>query len=391
MSEKRISRKELAKQNRKQNKKRKTLRTLLIVAITVILVYITGIYGASLAYLGDFVASGMTYLQIGGGFPVEDDFSSYLQGENMGSGLAVLTKDNFKVYSPTARNVFTYSHSMTNPVVSTSRNRAVLYESNGTSLKVANNHNILFQQEMENNIIHACISDSNRVAVTTRSSSYNGEVRVYNFNMDQRFAWYCATGFPVYSTLSESGRSLAVCAVQTVDDLLENSIHVIDASRGEEKFSITSGSYPNRLIFIDDSRLLIAYSDRLVLWDTANNAQLAQYSFNGKSILALEVSQPYIAVAFGDYNRETVSQVALLSYEFEEKMKTDIPEGVKDLSVARSRIYVLGYEKIYEYDYAANLLSTADAGVLTRGLVTWNGTVVIDSTSVSRVEKTKSR
>ena len=102
MSEKRISRKELVKQNRKQNKKRKTLRTLLIVAVTALLVYITGIYGASLAYLGDFVSGGMTYLQLGGGFPKEDDFSTVLQAENMGSGLAVLTPDSFTVYSPTA-------------------------------------------------------------------------------------------------------------------------------------------------------------------------------------------------------------------------------------------------------------------------------------------------
>lgn len=391
MSEKRISRKELARQNRKQNKKRKTLRTLLIVAVTAVLVYITGIYGASLAYLGDFVSSGMTYLQLGGGFPVEDDFSGLLQGENMGSGLAVLTTDNFMVYSPTAKNVFTYSHSMTNPVISSSRNRAVIYESNGTSLKVANNHNILFQQEMENNIIHAYISDSNRIAVTTRSASYNGEVRVYNFNMDQRFVWYCATGFPVYSILSDSGKSLAVCAVQTVDGLLQSEIFVIDASKGVEKFSITNGSYPYRLIFIDDDRLLVVYSDRIVLWDTQNNVQLAQYSFSGESILDIEVSQPYIAVAFGDYNRAADSTVVLLSQEFEEKMKVTVPEGIKNLSVSRSRVYVLGYENLYEYDYSANLLTTAHTGALSKQLVTWNGTILIDSTALSKVEKTKSR
>ena len=95
MSERRISRKELAKQNRKQNRKRRNMRTLLIIAVTAALVYITGLYGASLAYLGDFMSSGMTWLQIGGGFPAEGDFSTVLQAENMGSGLAVLTQDIF--------------------------------------------------------------------------------------------------------------------------------------------------------------------------------------------------------------------------------------------------------------------------------------------------------
>lgn len=391
MGDRRISRKELAKQNRKQNKKRKTLRTLIIAALTAALVYITGIYGASLAYLGDFVSGGLTYVQLGGGFPVEDDFSSVLQGENMGSGLAVLTTDDFSVYSPTGAKVFSYSHSMINPVISSSKRRSVIYEENGTTLKVANNHSILFQQELENNIIHTCISDSNRIAVTARSDSHNGEVRVYNYNMDRRFIWYCATGFPVYSAISDSGKSLAVCTVQTCQGLLTSEIFVIDASKGVEKFSISDTDYPYKLIFIDDERLLIAYTDRVVLWDTKNNVQAAQYSFSGESLLAIENAGPYIALAYGDYNRAAESSVVLLSLDFEEKIKMTVPESVKDLSVSRSRIYILGYENLYEYDYSAKLLSTLSTGPLSKQLVTWNGTILIDSTSLSRVDKTKSR
>ncbi len=387
----RLSRKELTRRNIKQNKKHRTFRNILIVMVTGLIVYITGIYGASLAYLGDFVSGGMTYLQLGKGFPVEGDFSNVIRRENMGSGLCVLNTDSFDVYSPTAKKVFSYSHSLTNPVIDSSKNRAVIYRANGTTLKVANNHNILFQQEMNNNIIHADISDSNRVAVTTRSSSYNGEVRVYNYNMKQRFAWYCATGFPVYSELSASGKSLAVCTVQTDKGLLSSEIFVIDASKGAEKFSIKSGKYPQKLIFIDDSKLLIAYNDSLVLWDTVNNARLSAYSFNGENLLALETTGSYIAFVHGNYNRDADSQLVLLSTMFEEKMKISIPEGIKDLSVTNSRIYALGYKNIYEYDYSRTLLNTVPAGSLSKQLVNWNGTVLINSTGISRMEKTKSR
>jgi len=391
MSEKRISRKELAKQNRKKNKRRKNLRTLLIVAITAVLVYITGIYGASLAYLGDFVSSGMTYLQLGKGFPVEDDFSALQQSGNMGSGLAVLTADNFLVYSPTGKNVFTYSHSMQNPAMDCSENRAVIYEQNQTSLKIANNHNILFHQEMDSSIIHADISDSNRVAVTTRSDSYNGEVTVYNYNMEERFVWYCAWGFPVYSLLSDSGRTLAVCAVQTVNGLLQNEIYVIDATKGEEKFTVSGGAYPYNIVFINDEKLLVAYSDRLVIYDTRTGTIRSEYRFGGGSLLAVEKADPYIALSFGGYTGGMSSQIVLLSTSFEEKLRLDIPEKVKDLSVSDSRLYILGEDNIYEYDYSGTLLSSGYTGSLTHSLVTWNGTVLIDSTSIAKVEKTKSR
>ena len=390
MSEKRISRKELTKRNLKQNKKRKNLRTLMIVVVTAVLLYITGVYGASLAYFGDFISSGMTIFQIGGGFPVEDDFSSVLQADGMGTGLAVLSPDSFTVYSPTGRNVFSYSHTMQTPVMDTASNRAVIYDLNRTSLKVANGHNILFQQEMENSIIHAEISDSNRVAITTRSASYNGEVTVFNYNMKQRFVWYCATGFPIYSTLSDSGKMLAVNTVQTADGILKNDIYVINAADGRELFTISSRSYPLQMEFISDSQLLIAYTNRLVLWDVKNNTQLASYEFGSDMLQALTVDGRYICAAYGSSSRQTAN-IVLFTKDMQEKFTTTVSEKIKDISISSSRVYALGSESLFEYDYSATLLNTADTGALSKDLVDYSGTLLITSTSISKVEKTKSR
>ena len=317
MSEKRISRKELAKRNKKQNMKRKNLRNLMIVAISGVLLYITGLYGASLAYFGDFISAGMAVLQIGPGFPIEDDFSDVLQAEGMATTMAVLDPDNFTVYSPTAKNIFTYSHTMQNPVMDTASKRAVLYDIGGTELKVTNGHNILFNQNMENTIIHAAISDSNRVAVTTRSASYNGEVSVYNYNMKQRFVWYCATGFPVYTTLSDSGKLMAVNTVSTQDGMLSGTIYIIDVVNGQEMYTITGGDYPLHIEFISDSRLVIAYADQLVLWDVVNNSQVASYSAGKQSLQAITCSNKYIAVVYSGNSGQQKSTLVLLTKDFE--------------------------------------------------------------------------
>lgn len=391
MSEKRISRKELTRRNRKQNTKRKNLRSLMIVVVTAVLLYITGVYGASLAYFGDFISSGMAIFQLGKGFPIESDFSDVLQTGEMGTTMTVLSPDDFTVYSPTGKNIFTYSHTMQSPVMNTASKRAVLYDRDTTSLKVLNGHNVLFQQEMENSIIHAEISDSNRIAVTTRSASYNGEVTVFNYNMKQRFVWYCATGFPIYSTLSDSGKTLAVNTVQTVDGLLTSQIYLINARDGAEMYSITSQSYPLQLQFLSDSRLLIAYPNRIVIWDVQNNVQLASYDFSGWNLQAVTVSGRYIAVAYGGLSRHQTSSITLLSKEFEEKFTVAVPEKISDLSVSSSRLYALGGENLYEYDYSATLLNTVNTGALAKSLADYRGTLLITSTAISQVEKTKSR
>lgn len=391
MDEKRISRKELTKQNLKKNKKRKNIKTLIIIAITAVMVYITGIYGASLAYFGDFISSGLTLVQIGRGFPIEDDFSSALQSQKMGTALCVLTPDYLNIYSPTGKKIFTYSHAMQNPVISTSKNRAIIYDLNGTTLKVANGHNILFQQEMPNNIIHADISNSNRIAVTTRSSSYNGEVSVFNYNMKQRFVWYCATGYPIYSTLSNSGDRLAVNTVQTEGGLLKCDIYVIDASKGKELFSISCSDYPVKIEFLNDDKLLIAYTNKLVMYSIPKNSEILRYEFGDAGIQALHTSGNYITVAYGGASSDQSSKIAMLSQDFTEKFVVEVPEKIKSLSVSQSRIFALGYNNLYEYDYSANLVNTVSAGPLYKQLVDYNGTLLISSTSIQKVEKTKSR
>lgn len=391
MSEKRISRKELAKRNKKQNIKRKNLRNLMIMVISGVLLYITGLYGASLAYFGDFISAGMAVLQIGSGFPIEDDFSDVLQAEGMATTMAVLDPDNFTVYSPTAKNIFTYSHTMQNPVMDTASKRAVLYDIGGTELKVTNGHSILFNQNMENTIIHAEISDSNRVAVTTRSASFNGEVSVYNYNMKQRFVWYCATGFPVYTVLSDSGKLMAVNTVSTDDGMLADTIYVIDVINGQEMYTITGGDYPLYMEFISDSRLVIGYADRLVLWDVVNNSQIASYWAGKQSLQAVTCTNKYIAIAYSGNSGHQRSTLVLLTSDFEEKFTVTVDEKIKDISLSSSRLYALGQENIYEYDYSAALLNTVNTGVLSKQFVDYNGTLLITSTGISKVEKTKSR
>ena len=391
MSEKRLSRRELTRRNKKRNKTRKSFRTLMIIAVTALFLYITGLYGASLAYFGDFISGGMMLLEIGGGYPVEGDYSRLIQAQPMGTGLRVLDADNLTVYSPTGKRVFTYSHSMTNPVITSSGTRVLLYDLNDTSLKVANGHNVLFQQDMSGNIIHACISGSNRVAVTTRSSGYNGEVTVYNYNMNPRFVWYCAEAFPIYSSFSDNGKTLAVTAVQTDGGLLYSYIYIIDVAGGEEKYSIDSSDYPLTTKFLDNNRLLIAYTGKLVIWDIKNNRQKREYSYPTGSMWSLEVKSPYIAVAYGGYELSGNGGLSLLADDLTEKFAVSLTDGIKDISISQSRVFALGNENLYEYDYSANLVNTTPTGSLTKALVDYSGTMMISSTHIKKVESTRSR
>ena len=160
---------------------------------------------------------------------------------------------------------------------------------------------------------------------------------------------------------------------------------------GTELYSIAGDGYPLYMEFLSDARLLIGYSDKIVLWDVENNSQVASYSFGSDSLQAVTCGKQYIALAYGGNSSQQLSQLVLLTNEFEESFSVAVPDKIKDLSLSSSRLYALGQENTYEYDYSAVLLNTVNTGVLTKQFVDYNGTLLITSTSISKVEKTKSR
>ncbi|MBQ3393847.1 MAG: hypothetical protein IJG64_01685 [Oscillospiraceae bacterium] len=387
MSGKHVNHRQLVKENRKRRKKRKVISGLLIALVTLILVYFTGIYGTSLAYFGDFLSSGMTLVQFGKGWPVEKDMTGLRQAEKMGTGLAVLTDDQMLVYSPTAKQVMAYSHSMSNPAIAVSSTRAVLYDLDETTFKVMNGHNMLFQQEMDNSIIHIAISNSNRIAVTTHSSTHNGEVTVFNYNMNRRFTWYCAKGYPIYSRISSNGKRLAVSTVNTRGGLLESSIYILDGAENKELYSIDSGSFPMYMTFLKDRELLIGYSGKIVLWDIDGNTQKAEYSLNGY-LQAIDYHNQTVALVVGSMDENRPATLILLDSSLNQKGTARLNEGAKDILINKSRVYVLGINTLYEFDKDLNLMSTTGTGRLTRKLADFRGVKLIDSTGIKKVERT---
>ena len=91
--------------------------------------------------------------------------------------------------------------------------------------------------------------------------------------------------------------------MQTHDGLLTSDIYIIDVVSGAQLYSISVADYPLYMEFLSDSRLVMAYSDKLVLWDVENNAQLASYDFGWGNLQSVFCTGRYIGVAYGGASR----------------------------------------------------------------------------------------
>ncbi|MBE6887821.1 MAG: hypothetical protein E7484_05315 [Ruminococcaceae bacterium] len=384
----RLTRKELLKRNKRIAKKRQMRLTFIAVAVTAFMVYITGVFGASLAYLGDFVSSGLVYLQFGRGFPVTIENQTYLQAEKMGSSLCILDSDSLSFYSPTGDEVYEYHHSMQNPAISTSGKRVVIYNANETSLKVSNAHNVLFSQEMNNDIIHASLARNNYLAVTTKSQSYNGEVKVYDSQMNEVFTWLNAKSFPLQSFLSPKAETLAVSCLMTENGSLVSEIYIIGTDDGQERFKLQNkDGAVLAMEFIKEDKLIVFYTDKAAVVNLETGQTEKEYSYGGNDLTGYDIKNSQIVMALGDYEGVGGTKLAVTDLSLTETFAIDTEKAITDVQFASQRIFALGTEMVEQYSLKGEKISETAVKTNAKDIIDYNGCIVISGDSLEKLEK----
>ena len=388
----RLTRKELLRRNKKIAKRRQQRLTVIVVALTAFMVYITGLFSTSIAYLGDFVSSAGVYLQFGDGFPVEIENQTYKQSEKMGSALCVLDGEKLSFYSPTGDLAHSYYHSMQNPVISASTKRVAIYNANDTSFKIANAANILFSQEMQNDIIHASLGANNWVAVTTKSQSYNGEVKVFDSKMQERFTWKSAKAFPLQSFLSPNAHLMAVSCISAKDGKAVCEVYIIDTATGEEKYICNNGE--NIMLgaeFIKEESIVLFFTDKAVCIKFGEDGvnQSAEFSYNGKDLLSYDVKNSQIVMALGDYKGAENADIAITDLSLNENFRTTANHNVKTVVISSQRIYAWGDETVSQYTAEGVYVAQQAVKNNIKNIVDYNGCVAVYSDGMEKIEKVK--
>jgi hypothetical protein len=92
-------------------------------------------------------------------------------------------------------------------------------------------------------------------------------------------------------------------------------------------------------------------------------------------------------MALGDYEELENGTIAVTDLEFEESFKIKVDFVVKDVELASQRIYVLGKEKICQYDLKGVFAGETAAKATVKDIIEYNGCIVINSDSIEKVEK----
>ncbi len=282
---------EYLEQARQRARNKRIRRTaVLLVLLTGIVLFATGLVGSSVAMAKDFIDTARIALLPGAGWPQQTGVSEVTQVESLTGSFVELGKEGCVVYSRSGKKLNSIQSGYARPALATGKNRFVLYNRSGNELRVESRTQNLYTKQLENSIFLCAMADNGNLAVVTEDVSAMAELLIYNSNMEQVLSWSMSSndGTPLRMAFSPDGRKLAAAAVTAGGGQMMTNLYLVNLASGDPVSLANQSGVPQWLGWTSASTILAVYDSRAVLYN-AGGGERAAYEFAGNTLKDISV------------------------------------------------------------------------------------------------------
>lgn len=282
---------EYLEQARQRARNKRIRRTaVLLVLLTGIVLFATGLVGSSVAMAKDFIDTARIALLPGAGWPQQTGVSEVTQVESLTGSFVELGKEGCVVYSRSGKKLNSIQSGYARPALAAGKNRFVLYNRSGNELRVESRTQNLYTKQLENSIFLCAMADNGNLAVVTEDVSAMAELLIYNSNMEQVLSWSMSSndGTPLQMAFSPDGRKLAAAAVTAGGGQMMTNLYLVNLASGDPVSLANQSGVPQWLGWTSASTILAVYDSRAVLYN-AGGGERAAYEFAGNTLKDISV------------------------------------------------------------------------------------------------------
>ncbi len=296
-----------------------------------------------------------------GSYPAELSGGETLNAVSRGLYYYVLTNTEISAFSSSGKKIYSVAHGAENPVLKTSKTRALVFSQGGDEAIIYNLRAKKAAVKTDNDIITACISDSGVYAVATRSESYASVVTVYSKYNKKIYEWFSSSDTVNNVCLSPNGKKLAVSTFGAASGRFSSKINVLEFDSATPKYSESFDGSP--IYSIDN---LKNYGFSAVF---SNSVLFVSWSVYKKS----EYKNDYAAAMFriGDggacavFNREsdrTDNRIAVFGAKGQLKSEFEFKGIISDIELSGGHIYCISDTVLRILSEKGETLREADCG-----------------------------
>ena len=192
------------------------------------------------------------------------------------------------VYSAYGSKILSLQPSYARPVLAVGGTRFAVYNRAGNELTVCSRTRTLYSQNFDSGILLCAMSNNNSLAVVTESGRYAAQVRIYDPSMRQTYSWEMtqSDGTPIAVDFAPDSRKFAAGMLAARDGQLSCSVYFMntDADTEGPVYTAQQGSMLLRLDWQSESRVMAVFDTYIAVLDPRTGTETARYDFGGATL-----------------------------------------------------------------------------------------------------------
>lgn len=315
--------------------------------------------------IGDRIAASSSS---GASMPVEIAGTSVKETFTIGDNVGVLTDGNVALYAKNGKQLLSYTHGMTDPIVKAAGRRFLLYDRGGTKLVVRMRDKVLFEKEFDYKIISANISSGGWITVVTAAQRYASQLHVWNSAYDEEIFTWSSSGEYIICSAADSGSKTVAAATLTANasGQMVTTVHIFTTEAaielGKKDFS---GEAAVSLEYNSSGNVKIICDSMAAVIDRSGNV-LGRFDFDRKLISCVNAhGTSGMALVFDRYTEARATDVTFIGSRGEQ-VKTVSVSGkflCANGNSSHAAVYCDGTATVFDYsgNKTAELTSEQDA------------------------------
>ncbi len=311
----------------------------------------------------------------GGSYPIDLESNSTLTVVAKGSYYYVLSSNNVSAFSKSGKKIFTYSHGFENPVIKTSKTRALVFDQGKVDVLIFNLSGLVSTKTFKQDVKNAAIGDDGTYAVVTSSENYAAQVSVFKKNDQLVYEWFSSEDLINNIAVAPSGKKIAVSTIATKVGQCDSKVSVLNF---ESATAENEKSFENTVVYALDTTFRSGFSVvtsngySYFKWSNFKNTEYK----NEYSTTMLRTGNNSVAVVYNRENDKTDNRIAIFSSGGKLKFEYVFKGIITDFAIKNGNLYVLSDTKVYVLDREGKIILSGECGFGAVKIVPINQNVV---------------
>ncbi len=321
-----------------------------------------------------------------GKYPIDISGSTVLNSVSNGEYYYVLTDTSIAVYSNGGKTVINEMHGFSNPILSVSETRAIVYDQGEKSINIYNLGGKIDTLQTKDAIITASISRSGALAVATHSDGYTSVVNVYDKNLNHIYTWNSAKDIVNNVLVNSTGKHLAVTTFNAISGQYSSKMMILGFDSADPLYTLDLGNSVVLSLTNTGKGVSVVTPDKykFVHWSKFNTNEVTA---SGEINLVRKDDKGLLLV-FNRANDRSDNTVILISNKGVKIKEFKINNLITDIQYARGRVYYVSDSLVNILDSDGNILRYDDCGYGTQkfAVVSSNSIATITDSQIEKID-----